>query len=241
MRLRLLIVIPTLDEAENLAELLPGLRPVADAFCVADGGSSDGTPELARELGARVVAAPRGRGRQLQAGAAALPAKAGEESRADGDGDVLLFLHADSRLPGGAREAIEAALFGDGADGVVGGAFRIRYSGAGRLLRLGARLANWRAEKTRCPLGDHAIFVRRRVFEELGGFRDWPLLEDLDFARRLARRGRTVLLPAFVLTSARRFERLGVWRTVATNWLILLLYFAGVSPRRLARLYGRPP
>ena len=149
---------------------------------------------------------------------------------------MLLFLHADSRLPEGAREAIEAAL-DDPA--VVGGAFRIRYGGGGRLLRLGARLANARAEMTRCPFGDHAIFARRTVFEELGGFRDWPLLEDLDFARRLARRGRTVLLPAEVVTSARRFERLGVWRTVAINWLILLLYFAGVSPSRLARLYGQ--
>lgn len=229
-----MIVIPTLDEAANLEELLPLVLPIADEVRVADGGSGDGTPELARRLGARLVAAPRGRGLQLQAGAAA-----GRDGRDDA-GELLLFLHADSRLPVGAREAIEEALFGAGNEEVVGGAFCIRYSGGGRLLGLGARLANWRARVTRCPLGDHAIFVRRTVFEELGGFRDWPLLEDLDFARRLARRGRTVLLPACVLTSARRFERLGVARTVATNWLILLLYLAGVPPRRLARLYGRP-
>ncbi len=144
----------------------------------------------------------------------------------------LLFLHADCRLPPEASAAIEEAL---AAPEVRGGAFRIRYRGGGKLLDLGARLANWRAGLTRCPLGDHAIFVRRAVFEELGGFREWPLLEDLDFARRLARRGPTVLLPALVATSARRFERLGLFRTVATNWLIFLLYLAGISPARLAR------
>ncbi len=231
--MRLFIVIPTLDEAENLSELLPALLPIADGVCVADGGSRDGSLELARRLGAQAVAAPRGRGSQLQTGAAAA---VGDRER---DDDVLLFLHADSRLPEAARESIEAALFGEGAAGRVGGAFRIRFGGGSHLLRLGARLANWRARA--CPFGDHAIFVRRQVFEELGGFRDWPLLEDVDFARRLARRGPTVLLPGVVETSARRFERRGILRTVATNWLILLLFFAGVSPQRLYRLYyGRP-
>lgn len=230
--MRLSIVIPTLNEATNLAELLPAALATADEVCVADGGSGDGTSEIACRLGARLVSTLPGRGRQLQAGARA----AGFSS----DCDVLLFLHADTRLPAGARGMIAEAIAG----GALGGAFRIRFAGRSRLLALGARLANARAAITRCPLGDHAIFVRREVFEELGGFRDWPLLEDLDFARRLARRGRTVLLEGCVLTSARRFERLGVFRTVFTNWLILLLYLLGVSPFRLARLYvpaaGRP-
>lgn len=223
--MRLSIVIPTLDEAANLRELLPEVLPIADEIRVADGGSVDETCEVARNLGAGLVAAPRGRGQQLQAGAAGC------------SGDVLLFLHADCRLPPGARAAIEAAL---ASPAVVGGAFRIRFRGGGRLLDLGARLANWRAAFTRCPLGDHAIFVRRTVFEELGGFRQWPLLEDLDFSRRLARHGRTRLLAATVESSARRFESLGVLRTVATNWLIFLLYLAGVPASRLALLYRAP-
>ncbi len=209
---------------------------IADEVCVADGGSRDGTGELARRLGARVVEAPRGRGAQLQAGAQGSSC------------DVLLFLHADTHLPQGARAAIEAALSDSGtlnggtsSSAAVGGAFRIRYSGRSRLMHLGARFANWRAQHTRCPLGDHALFVRRDIFEELGGFRDWPLLEDLDFARRLARRGPTRLLPLEVITSARRFERLGILRTVTTNWLIVLLYLLGVAPQRLARLYYRTP
>ena len=223
--MRLLIVIPTLDEAKNLEELLPEALRLADEVCVADGGSRDGSPEIARRLGARVVEAPRGRGRQLQAGAAGSHC------------DLLLFLHADTRLPADARQAIETAVAG----GAIGGAFRLHYGGDSRWLRLGAAIANARAALTRCPLGDHAIFVRREIFEELGGFRDWPLLEDVDFARRLARRGRIVLLPSFVVTSARRFERLGMVRTVATNWLILALYWVGVSPWRLARLYRAAP
>lgn len=229
--MRLLIVIPTLDEAQNLEGLLPAVLRVADEVCIADGGSRDGTVELARRLGARGIVGPPGRGRQLAAGARELLPSAAP-------GDVLLFLHADTLLPADAREAIAAAIAG----GAVGGAFRIRFSGERPLLRFGARLANLRAAWTRCPLGDHAHFVRRDIYEELGGYRDWPLLEDVDFARRLARRGPTVLLDLAVLTSARRFDKLGIVRTVLTNQLIFLLYLLGFPPARLARLYyGKEP
>lgn len=224
--MRLLIVIPTLDEAPNLDGLLPAVLRVADAVCIADGGSRDGTVDIASKLGARVVVGPPGRGRQLAAGARdGFPPPA--------PGDVLLFLHADTLLPADARDAIGAAIQG----GALGGAFRIRFSGQRPLLRFGARLANLRAAWTRCPLGDHALFVRRDIYQELGGYHDWPLLEDVDFARRLARRGPTVLLKAEVLTSARRFDKLGILRTVLTNQLIFLLYLLGFPPARLARLY----
>lgn len=225
--MRLLIVIPTLDEARSLEALLPTVLGLADEVCVTDGGSRDGTAEIARRLGARVVEGPPGRGRQLAAGA---------RDGFPGDplaGDVLLFLHADTLLPTDARAAIAAAIAG----GALGGAFRVRFSGDRRLLRFGARLANLRAALTRIPLGDHALFIRRDVYQELGGYREWPLLEDVDLARRLARRGPTVLLAAEVVTSARRFDKLGVLRTVLTNQLIFLLYLVGVPPARLARLY----
>jgi hypothetical protein len=148
--------------------------------------------------------------------------------------EVLLFLHADTRLPEGGiervREAVEA--------GAEGGGFLLRFDVERPLLRLGAWLINRRTRLLGVPLGDQAQFVTRARFEELGGFREWPILEDLDLGRRLKRGGRLALLAPPVVTAARRFLTLGVTRTVATNWLIWVLYFAGVPPARLARLYS---
>ena len=240
-----------------LDALAPREPPAAGSeLVVADGGSRDRTVAVARALGARVVAGPAGRGGQLNRGAAATTA------------EILVFLHADTTLPEGALAAIRAAIGGDGGDAddagsrdgggedglpartartarkakaarpVLGGAFLMRFDDTGPLLRLGAWLINLRTRATRLPLGDQAHFVTRAAFEQLGGYRDWPILEDLDFAWRLRRHGRTVILRQRVTTGARRFVELGVARTVATNWLIWLLFVAGVSPRRLARFYG---
>lgn len=218
--MRVAIVIPTLDEEPAIAARLPGLLAAADEVVVSDGGSRDGTVATARHLGAVVVTGPPGRGGQLARGAAATTA------------DALLFLHADTVLAPDALAAVRAAL----ATGAVGGGFRVRFD-AGGILRLGARLVDLRTELTRLPLGDQAQFASRAAYERLGGFRDWPILEDLDFALRLRRAGRVVVLGPPVVTSARRYLRRGVLRTVATNWLIWLLFFAGMSPQRLARLY----
>lgn len=195
---------------------------VADEVVVSDGGSRDGTREVATSLGARVVVGPAGRGPQLNRGAAATGA------------DLLLFLHADTALPPGGVEAVRGAA----ALGCRGGGFRVRFEPATPLMRLGAVLVNARTRLTRLPLGDQAQFATRTAFVELGGYRDWPLLEDLDFARRLKRQGHVTILPLAVATSARRFRRQGAARTVATNWLIWGLFLCGVSPWRLARLYG---
>jgi len=218
---RLAIVVPTLDEAPGLAALLERARAEADEVWVSDGGSRDGTAEIARGLGVGLVSGPPGRGPQLNRGARAANA------------EILLFLHADTRLAEGAGDEVRAAIRG----GAVGGAFTVRFASERWLFKLGSRLVNLRTRLTRCPLGDQAQFVGRETFERLGGYRDWPILEDLDFARRLARAGRTVLIERPVETSARRYERQGIARTIAVNWLIFGLYFAGVSPRRLARLY----
>ncbi|MDH3746213.1 MAG: glycosyl transferase, partial [Acidobacteriota bacterium] len=121
--------------------------------------------------------------------------------------------------------------------GAVGGGFLVVFDTDRWIRRLGARLVNLRTRWTRCPLGDQAQFVTRDAFEALGGFRSWPILEDLDFIRRLKRHGRTALIEKPVTTSARRFEKRGTLRTIATNWLIWLLYFLHVSPHRLACLY----
>jgi len=257
--MRVAIVVPTLNEESTIARTLPAAqaalaalaarepRAAGSELVVADGGSRDRTVAVASALGARVVVCPAGRGGQLNRGAAATTA------------EILLFLHADTTLPEGALAAIRAALGGadgGGADGspattttaraaataarpAIGGAFLVRFDESRPLLRLGAWLINQRTRATRLPLGDQAHFVTRAAFEQLGGYRDWPILEDLDFAWRLRRHGRTVILRQRVTTGARRFVELGVARTVATNWLIWLLFVAGVSPRRLARFYSQ--
>ncbi|HVF58718.1 MAG TPA: TIGR04283 family arsenosugar biosynthesis glycosyltransferase [Thermoanaerobaculia bacterium] len=219
--MRAAIVVPTLDEEEALARHLPAALQAADEVVVSDGGSRDGTVELARRLGARVVEGPACRGGQLNRGAAACSA------------DLLLFLHADTALPPGGVELARTAV----AAGAVGGGFRVRFDVDRPAQRLGARLINLRTRLTRVPLGDQAQFATAEAFRALGGYRDWPILEDLDFARRLKRHGRVALVERPVTTAARRFVERGVVATVATNWLIWGLFFAGVSPRRLAGLY----
>jgi rSAM/selenodomain-associated transferase 2 len=218
---RLAIVVPTLEEEAAIGDHLPSALREADELVVSDGGSADGTREIAAALGARVVSGPPGRGAQLNRGAAATAA------------DALLFLHADTTLPPGARERVLAALAG----GCAGGAFAVRFAPPTRLLRVGGAIASARSRWTGLSLGDQAQFASRRAFTAIGGYREWPILEDLDFARRLRRHGRTTVLAEPVVTSARRFQARGVARTVATNWLIWALWAAGVPPRRLARLY----
>lgn len=215
------IVVPTLNEEGALRLHLVAALAVADEVVVSDGGSSDGTVEVARALGARVVPGPPGRGGQLNRGAAATRS------------DVLTFLHADTTLPAGARAAILGAVAG----GAEGGGFLVRFDVDRPLQRWGARLINLRTLWTHLPLGDQAQFVARATFERLGGYRDWPILEDLDFALRLRRTRHMAILPQPVVTAARRFLEQGTVRTVATNWLIWILYFCGVAPQRLARLY----
>jgi hypothetical protein len=146
---------------------------------------------------------------------------------------VLLFLHADTRLPQGAVPAIREAI----SKGKIGGGFQVRFDTDHRVMAVGSKLVQLRTRLTRSPLGDQAQFVRRTVFDELGGFRNWSALEDLDLIRRMKRRGEIVVLPLEATTSARRYLEEGIGRTVALNWLIWALYFAGVPAERLARLY----
>jgi rSAM/selenodomain-associated transferase 2 len=192
---------------------------------VVDGGSGDGTADLARAAGARVLTAPRGRGPQLNAGAAAAR------------GDVLLFLHADVTLPADAPAWVARALADPRA---VAGAFRIRTV-AERVHPLAPllRLADVRARVARLPYGDQALFVRRSAFTRAGGFPDQPLFEDVELARRLRRLGTIVTVPATVRVSGRRFLAHPV-RAMLAMRLFPLLYRLGVPAERLARLYGSP-
>lgn len=227
--MRLAVVIPALDEADHLAALLPDLlarEPDAEVVVV-DGGSRDATRAIvARSPRARLLEAPRGRARQMNAGAGAV------------GGDALLFLHADTRLPDGASAAITRAL----ADPtVVGGRFDVRFDNPRRIYRMIAWFMNRRSRLTGISTGDQAIFVRRAVFEAMGGFADIRLMEDVDFTRRLKRRGAVAALALRVTTSARKWEREGPGRTILRMWALRLLYALGASPEVLHRWYYRQP
>jgi len=168
-----------------------------------------------------VVTGAQGRGPQLNLGAQAATA------------EVLLFLHADTRLPRNAVHLLRQAV----ESGAEGGAFLLRFDNELQRFRLAAWLINWRTRLFGVPLGDQAQFVTKEGFLSLGGFRDWPILEDLDFARRLKKRGRMTLLAVPVVTSARRYLQGGLLKTAARNWLIWFFFLIGVSPHRLVRLY----
>jgi len=217
------IVIPSLNEEKQIRETLTAARQGASSeIILADGGSTDRTIARARAAGARIIRQTGGRGRQLNAGAA----------RARGE--IFLFLHADTRLPAGFDITVRHAL---SQPGVAAGAFRLRLDAPGRRY---ARIARWTNRRSRwlgLPYGDQALFMRREKFFAAGGFPDMPILEDLALVRRLRRLGRIVTVPAAVTTSARRWVRLGAWRTTFVNQGMLWGYFLGVDPNRLARWY----
>jgi rSAM/selenodomain-associated transferase 2 len=218
------IVVPVLDEAAALPALLDDLAELHGRFevIVADGGSSDGSADLARAHSSapRVVSA-RGRGRQLNAGAEAAA------------GEAFVFLHADTRLPYDAYTSLCAALR---EFDVVGGNFALRFGGRDRFSRV---LGAWYAGQRRLGIyyGDSAIWARRGAFEALGGYRELAIMDDYDFVRRLERRGVTTCLPGPAVTSARRWQRKGLWRTIVSWVVIRWLYLGGVPAPRLAGLY----
>lgn len=223
--MRLSIILPVLNEAGTLPATLDALQPLrarGHEVIVVDGGSDDGTPARAMALADRVLTAPRGRARQMNAGAAVAR------------GEVLLFLHADTRLPEDADAAVAAAL---DAAGREWGRFDVRLSGAAWPLRIIEWLMNRRSCLTGMATGDQAVFVTRAAFAATGGFPDIPLMEDLALSRRLKRRSRPLCLRGPVITSSRRWEERGILRTVLLMWSLRLLWFLGVSPRRLVRLY----
>ena len=216
------VVIPTLNEINSISATLDVVGRGFFEVIVADGGSSDGTSEAARAWGARVIAAERGRGSQMHAGACAAR------------GDIIWFLHADTRPPRDAAARIAEAFSNKD---VVAGNFEIHFDGDSAA----ARFLSWLYPQLRrigLCYGDSAIFVRRDVYERVGGFQSFPIFEDLDLVRRLRKEGRIVHLPASVTTSSRRFEGRSFAFTF-TRWAALqTLYWIGVHPRRLVRLYA---
>jgi rSAM/selenodomain-associated transferase 2 len=222
--MRISIIVPMLNEEPTIVSTIAALHSFARAeVIVVDGGSTDRTREIISCTPAKLLSAPRGRARQMNAGAQ------------EAQGDVLLFLHADTRLPPSALSDIQHALEDPTC---VGGRFDVKLDRQEWVFRLIGKLINVRSRLTKSATGDQAMFVRRTVFEEVGGFPSLPLMEDIALSRLLKRKGRVACLRSQVVTSARRWEQEGVWRTVLKMWAFRLLFLAGVSPMRLKRFYG---
>lgn len=223
---RLSIIVPALDEAAEIGACLKALAPLRERgaeVIVVDGGSRDQTTSLAAPLADRVIAAPRGRALQMNAGARAAT------------GGTFLFLHADTRLPGDADRLVLAGLERDARDW---GRFDVAIDGGSPLLAVVAAMMNARSRLTGIATGDQAIFVRREAFERAGAFPPIALMEDIAFSKAMSRLGPPVCLREKAHTSGRRWESRGTLRTVLLMWRLRLAYFLGADPARLAEQYG---
>jgi len=220
------VIIPILNEAAYITDTLVPLQPWRDAgheIIIVDGGSTDQTLAVARPLADQIlVSTRRGRAHQMNRGARAAR------------GDILLFLHADTCLPDNAAQDMIFALT---AQAKGWGFYRVRFTGSGPALGLIAFMMNWRSRLTGIATGDQAIFVRRPLFEAMGGYAAIPLMEDIDLSRRLKHIHTPLCLRARVVTSSRRWERHGVWRTVFLMWRMRLAFFFGADPGLLAQRY----
>lgn len=218
------VIIPTLNEEDFIEHSIKSAfrSPEPVEVIVVDGGSVDKTAEKAAGLGTQVFACKSCRARQMNHGA----------SKATGD--ILLFLHADTILPEGFEQTVKEALK---PSDVSAGAFSFGVDAEGMKYRALERCVNLRSRFFSMPYGDQAFFVRREVFEKAGGYPDIPIMEDVELIKRLKQHGRLTILPQRIVTSARRWERLGMFRTTILNQFLRLAWLAGVSPRRIAGWY----
>lgn len=218
------VIIPVLNEALKIAKTLASACEANVEVIVVDGGSRDDTKAVAQSWGVKVLSAPTGRGRQMNAGAKVA------------SGKILLFLHADTLLPNNFAIMVIQAL---NQPNTVAGAFALRIEGQSPSLRWVEKGVNWRSRIFSFPYGDQAIFINAEVFNQLGGFPDLPIMEDFEMMRRLRRIGKILLLPATVVTSGRRWLTKGVFQTTLINQVTIVAYLLGVSPERLAHWYRR--
>ena len=222
------LILPVLNEAATLATQLTGLQSLRERgaeLVLVDGGSCDGTPALARPAIDRLLVSPRGRATQMNVGARA------------SQGQVLLFLHADTTLPPGADDLIRQAI----VDGAYWGRFDVCIDGRHPLLRVVEWMMNWRSRLTGIATGDQAIFVRRELFDGVGAYPEIPLMEDIALSKRLKRIASPACLRERVVTSGRRWEKHGVLRTILLMWRLRASYFFGADPQQLAIRYGYLP
>ena len=221
--MRISVIIPAYNEADQIGETLDAVHAAGlDDVVVVDGGSADDTVPRAQAAGAKTSESPRGRASQMNAGAQTA------------SGDVLLFLHADTRLPCAAGRLVENALEDDR---VLGGAFHLRFDSGGWLMRLLSFQTNLRSYVA-VPWGDQALFVRSTFFLETEGYRQWCLMEDVEMAHRIKKNGQLRMIRTPVVTSGRRFREHGFVRSAVRNQILMAAYYAGVRPDRLARFYS---
>ena len=217
------IIIPVLDEAAIIRATLNRLQQHSQVeIIVVDGGSKDRTVAIAETTGVRVISVPHGRAAQMNAGA--------DIAR----GKILLFLHADTKLPSNFVESIVETL--EPPD-VVAGAFELTIEGEAISLRWIEWLVKMRSHLLSLPYGDQAIFIDRAAFIDSGGFADLPIMEDFEFIKRLKSQGKIAIAPVVVVTSGRRWQKLGVWKTTLINQLIIAGYYLGISPTKLSNFY----
>jgi uncharacterized protein len=222
------VIIPVLNEASSIQANLQSLQALVQTsaqaieIIVVDGGSRDQTVALAKAAGARVIETIQGRATQMNAGAKSATGK------------ILLFLHADTRLPVGFQDLVESAL---ALPQSIAGAFELKIAGSEPGLRWVERGVRWRSRLLQLPYGDQAIFLKAEIFWQVGGFAELPIMEDFELVRRLQNLGQIVIVPAAVVTSGRRWQRLGTFRTTLINQMVIIAYFLGVSPRRIAHWY----
>lgn len=218
------IIIPTLNEGNTIKKTLAGLINIPDTeIIVVDGGSRDDTREQVVSFGIQIISQPAHRALQMNAGAAA------------SHGDILLFLHADTTLPHNFADSIRRAL---STPYIVGGAFRLAINASGFTLRAVEWMVNRRSLLFQMPYGDQALFVTSDMFQAIGGYPAIAIMEDLEFIRKLRKKGRIHILSQPATTSARRWRQLGVVKTTLTNQLIILGYLLGINPDRLAAWYN---
>ncbi|MGB7442632.1 MAG: TIGR04283 family arsenosugar biosynthesis glycosyltransferase [Coleofasciculaceae cyanobacterium] len=220
------IIIPVLNEANKIQSILTRVLEAGNSLevIVVDGGSQDETVAIVQSLGVKVLSTTAGRAQQMNAGAAIAT------------GNILLFLHADTYLPTDFETLVQQALQ---KSGTVAGAFRLRIDSQLWGLRLIEKMVNWRSQFFSMPYGDQAIFVKSTLFREIGGFPQLPIMEDFELMQRLHRLGKVTIVPAAVLTSGRRWQKLGVVKTTLINQLIIIGYLCGVPPATLVNWYRR--
>ncbi|MBI1243263.1 MAG: glycosyltransferase [Nostoc sp. RI_552] len=221
--IKISIIIPTFNESENIQAAIASTEPSINVeLIVVDGGSKDNTVSIAQSLGVKVISSPPGRATQMNAGAIAAT------------GDILLFLHADTRLPSGFDDMIRTALQQPKS---IAGAFCLRIDAPCWSLRWVEKGVTWRSRFCQMPYGDQAIFLTKEVFYKIGMFPNLPIMEDFQLIRRLKHTGKIIIIPVPVVTSARRWLKKGVLYTTMLNQIVIIAFFLGVSPRRISCWY----